>query len=156
MHVPLAGWGYILSLTSPLGIRAHSTRAVASSQAFLSGSSMGDICAAAGWSSPSTFVKFYSLDVRTAPGFPLEQMLSLDPSYLRYVRQDCVAFPYGDVTATSKWPMKGNISVTYVTTVPWIGNEMLRFRPFRTFDSISLVHDYAYTFVRRCQALFGQ
>ncbi len=46
-------------LTSPLGIRAHSTRAVASSQAFLSGSPMEDICAAAGWSSPSTFVKLY-------------------------------------------------------------------------------------------------
>ncbi len=30
-------------LASPLGIRAHSTRAVASSQAFLSGSSMDDI-----------------------------------------------------------------------------------------------------------------
>ncbi len=38
-----------------------------------------------------------------APGFfPLEQMLSSDPSYLRYVRHDCIAFPYGDVTAASK------------------------------------------------------
>ncbi len=57
----------VRGLASPLGVRAHSTRAVASSQAFLSGSSMDDICAAAGWSSPSTFVKFYGLDVRTAP-----------------------------------------------------------------------------------------
>ncbi len=32
-------------LASPLGVRAHSTRAVASLQAFLSGSSMDDICA---------------------------------------------------------------------------------------------------------------
>ena len=55
-------------LASPLGVKAHSTRAVASSQAALSGSSMADICAAAGWSSPNTFIKFYSLDVRTAPG----------------------------------------------------------------------------------------
>ena len=55
-------------LASPLGVKAHSTRAVASSQAFLSGSSMDDICAAAGWSSPSTFIKSYSLDVRMAPG----------------------------------------------------------------------------------------
>ncbi|XP_058616584.1 uncharacterized protein LOC131530377 isoform X2 [Onychostoma macrolepis] len=41
---------------------------LASSQAFLKGSSMEDIYAAAGWSSPSTFIKFYSLDVRMAPG----------------------------------------------------------------------------------------
>ncbi len=54
-------------LTSLLGLRAHSSRAVASSQAFLKGSSMEDVCAAAGWSSPSTFIKFYSLDVGTAP-----------------------------------------------------------------------------------------
>ncbi len=38
-----------------------------------------------------------------APGFfLLEQMLSSDPSYLRYVRRDGIAFPYGDVTAASK------------------------------------------------------
>ncbi len=55
-------------LVLPLGIRAHSKRAVASSQAFLSVSSMYDICAVAGLSSPSTFVKFHSLDVRTTPG----------------------------------------------------------------------------------------
>ncbi len=42
--------------------------AVASSQAFLKGSSMEDVCAAAGWSSPSTFIKFHSLDVRMDPG----------------------------------------------------------------------------------------
>ena len=55
-------------LASPLEIGAHSTRAVVSSKSFLSGSSIYDVCAAAGWSSPSTFVKFYSLDVRMAPG----------------------------------------------------------------------------------------
>ncbi len=55
-------------LTSPLRLRAHSTRAVASSQAFLIGSSMGDVCDAAGCSSLSTFIKLYSLDVRMAPG----------------------------------------------------------------------------------------
>ncbi len=55
-------------LTSPPGIRAHSTRAVAYFQAFLKGSSREDVCAAVGWSSPNTFIKFYSLDVRMAPG----------------------------------------------------------------------------------------
>ncbi len=56
-------------LTSPLGVHVHSTRAMTSSQALFMGSSMEDVCAAAGWSSTSTFVKFFSLDVRIAPGF---------------------------------------------------------------------------------------
>ncbi len=84
------------SLTSPLRLRAHSTRAVASSQAFLKGSSMEEICAVAGWSSPSTFIKFYSLDMRMAPApgsYPLEQMLSLVSSYIRYVRCYGITFP---------------------------------------------------------------
>jgi hypothetical protein len=52
-----------LGLQSPIGVRAHSTRGVASSWAWSSGVSMTDICAAAGWASPSTFARFYNLDV---------------------------------------------------------------------------------------------
>ncbi len=55
-------------LSSPLGVKAHSTRSVAASKAFLSGVAMQDICNAAGWSTPLTFVRFYDLDIRTAPG----------------------------------------------------------------------------------------
>ncbi len=47
----------------PIGFRAHSTRGIASSWAWSSGVSMSDICEVAGWSSPSTFVRFYNLDV---------------------------------------------------------------------------------------------
>ncbi len=47
----------------PIGVRAHSTRGIASSWAWSSGVSMSDICEVAGWSSPSTFVRFYNLDV---------------------------------------------------------------------------------------------
>ncbi len=47
----------------PIGVRAHSTRGMASSWAWSSGISIGEICAAAGWSSPSTFVRFYNLNV---------------------------------------------------------------------------------------------
>ena len=50
-------------LQCPLGIRAHSTRGVASSWAWSSGISIYDICTAAGWASPSTFVRFYNLEV---------------------------------------------------------------------------------------------
>ncbi len=56
------------NLPSPLSLRAHSTRGVASSQALFRGVPLEDICVAAGWSSPHTFVRFYNLDVDTAPG----------------------------------------------------------------------------------------
>ncbi len=62
------------NLPSPLSLRAHSTRGVASSQALFRGVPLEDICVAAGWSSPHTFVKFYNLDVDTAPG---SQILSV-------------------------------------------------------------------------------
>lgn len=53
-------------LPLPHGVRAHSTRGMATSWALFKGVSVSDICAAASWSSPHTFVRFYSLDV-TAP-----------------------------------------------------------------------------------------
>ncbi len=62
------------NLPSPLSLRAHSTRGVASSQALFRGVPLEDICVAAGWSSPQTFVKFYNLDIDTAPG---SQILSV-------------------------------------------------------------------------------
>ena len=55
-------------LPSPLGVKAHSTRGVAASKAFLAGVSMRDICDAAGWSTPLTFVRFYGLDMQATPG----------------------------------------------------------------------------------------
>ncbi|KAL0199319.1 hypothetical protein M9458_007859, partial [Cirrhinus mrigala] len=39
----------------PLGVRAHSTRSVASSYALAHGASLADICRAAGWATPNTF-----------------------------------------------------------------------------------------------------
>ncbi len=64
----------VRNLPSPLSLRAHSTRGVASSQALFRGVPLEDICVAAGWSSPHTFVRFYNLDVDTAPG---SQVLSV-------------------------------------------------------------------------------
>ncbi len=63
------------NLPSPLSLRAHSTRGVASSQALFRGVPLEDICVVAGWSSPHTFVKFYNLDVDTASG---SQILSVE------------------------------------------------------------------------------
>ncbi|KAI2655793.1 ORF V: Enzymatic polyprotein [Labeo rohita] len=47
----------------PLGVRAHSTRSVASSYALAHGASLADICRAAGWATPNTFARFYNLCV---------------------------------------------------------------------------------------------
>ncbi|KAI2662193.1 50S ribosomal protein L9 [Labeo rohita] len=55
-------------LPSLLGVKAHSTRAMAASKALMTGVPIQDICNAAGWSTPLTFVRFYNLDVRGTPG----------------------------------------------------------------------------------------
>ncbi|KAI2649105.1 Transposon Ty3-G Gag-Pol polyprotein [Labeo rohita] len=55
-------------LPSPLGDKAHSTRGISASKAFMSGVPTQGICNAAGWSMPLTFVRFYDLDLRVAPG----------------------------------------------------------------------------------------
>ncbi len=47
----------------PLRLRAHSTRGVVSSWALARGASLTDICRAAGWATPNTFARFYSLRV---------------------------------------------------------------------------------------------
>ncbi len=47
----------------PIRVRAHSTRSVASSYALAHGASLADICRAAGWATPNTFARFYSLRV---------------------------------------------------------------------------------------------
>ncbi|CAM4733894.1 unnamed protein product [Leuciscus chuanchicus] len=52
-----------MGLQCPLGVRAHSTRGMASSWAWSSGIALQDICMAAGWASPSTFIRFYNLEV---------------------------------------------------------------------------------------------
>lgn len=49
--------------TPPAGIRAHSTRAVATSWAESASTSIEQICKAATWSNPSTFFKHYKLDI---------------------------------------------------------------------------------------------
>ncbi len=47
----------------PMGVRAHSPRSVASSYALAHGASLAHICRAAGWATPNTFARFYSLCV---------------------------------------------------------------------------------------------
>ena len=47
----------------PVALRAHSTRAMATSWALAKGVSVMEICVAANWSSPSTFAAYYHLDI---------------------------------------------------------------------------------------------
>ena len=47
----------------PEGLRAHSTRGMATSWALFQGVAVRDICAAASWASPHTFMRFYRMDV---------------------------------------------------------------------------------------------
>ncbi|KAL0163880.1 hypothetical protein M9458_039633, partial [Cirrhinus mrigala] len=54
-----------LGLRCSIGVRAHSTRGMASSWAWSSGVSIAEICAATDWASPSTFTRFYNLGVPT-------------------------------------------------------------------------------------------
>ncbi|XP_042332287.1 uncharacterized protein LOC121935156 [Sceloporus undulatus] len=48
----------------PAKVRPHATRAVAAYSAFLSGIPQDDVCKAAVWSQPLTFIKHYRLDTR--------------------------------------------------------------------------------------------
>ena len=57
----------------PSGIRCHSTRSVATSWAALRGVPLRDICLAASWASPSTFTRFYRVNV--ADPHPLDVVL---------------------------------------------------------------------------------
>ena len=58
----------VRNLPSPIAVRAHSTRGMASSVALLSGASLQEICEAAGWATPHTFVRYYSLHLPATPG----------------------------------------------------------------------------------------
>ena len=49
----------------PSGIRCHSTRSVSTSWAAMRGVPLEDICASASWASPSTFARFYRVNVAT-------------------------------------------------------------------------------------------
>ncbi len=48
-------------------LRAHSTRGFASSWVLDNGALLADICRAAGWVTPNTFARFYSLHVEPVP-----------------------------------------------------------------------------------------
>ncbi len=80
---------------SPMAVRSHLTRSIAASKALISGVALQEVCDASGWSSPHTFVRFYSLDLDSTPGSQVlsSQCCSLD-SHRTGTRH------YGDVVLT--------------------------------------------------------
>ena len=52
-----------MAYTSAGALRAHSTRVVSASWAVTRGVPVQEVCMAANWSSSSTFLTFYNLDV---------------------------------------------------------------------------------------------
>ncbi len=52
-----------------MAFRSHSIRSMAASKALISGVALQEVCDAAGWSSPHTFIRFYylNLDSRQVP-----------------------------------------------------------------------------------------
>lgn len=51
----------------PASVKCHSVRAVATSWAALRGVQLSDICDAVTWKTPSTFARFYRLNVASMP-----------------------------------------------------------------------------------------
>ncbi|KAJ8380689.1 hypothetical protein SKAU_G00014670 [Synaphobranchus kaupii] len=115
-------------LQVPDGLWAHSTRGMATSWALFRGVSVQDICAAASWATPHTFVRFYRLDV-TAPsvahsvlsvGSPRVQIVLLGCSlnhyrgWLRSIMQSGSG-PYPIVRYRAKFDRERR--VTYVNPV---------------------------------------
>ncbi len=84
-------------LEYPLHIRAHSTRAIASSWAWSRGMSIQDICFAAGWSSQNTFARFYKLDVQSLAS----QVLSVSDWFMCCYLYSCVLLPRTVITLRS-------------------------------------------------------
>ncbi len=55
---------------SPMAVRSHLARSMAASKALIPGVALQEVCDAAGWSSPQTFIRLYSLDLDSTPGTP--------------------------------------------------------------------------------------
>ncbi|KAI2646090.1 Sentrin-specific protease 2 [Labeo rohita] len=97
----------------PLGVRAHSTRSVASSHALAHGASLADICRAAGWATPNTFARFYNLRVEPVSSRVLgEPWILLAPSVrIRAEFLDCVRVSVPPTLASVTWhPWKARFS----------------------------------------------
>lgn len=61
----------LAKVPKPLHVEGHSTRALATLVAFSYGIPLQDICTAATWSSPNTFIQHYAIDARAQRSAPV-------------------------------------------------------------------------------------
>ncbi len=95
---------------SPIAVQSHSTRSMAASKALISRVALQEVCDAAGWSSPHTFIRFYSLDLDSTPGCQVHASLccSLDFTQDRHLSLwwGCINVPHS-VSDETEFPWKG-------------------------------------------------
>lgn len=65
-------------LPLPAGVRGHSTRGITTSWAVMNGVSLEAVCAAASWTSPATFARFYRVNMGMP--HPLDGILWQNPA----------------------------------------------------------------------------
>ncbi len=106
---------------SPMAVRSHSTRSMVASKALISGVALQEVYDASGWSSPHTFIIFYSLDLDSTPG---SQVLSSKRCLLDFTqgRHSSLWWCYINVSHSVKLTQWSSLererSVTSVTSVP--------------------------------------
>ncbi|XDV15909.1 hypothetical protein PO909_015850 [Leuciscus waleckii] len=104
------------NLQCPLGIRAHSTGGMASSWAWSSGISIHDICTAAGWASPSTFVRE-----------------KLETTTKQFGSKNCMGLDWDTNSALAFWPRLAHYDQN--TTPLWMPLNMYTLRKKGAFTT---------------------
>ncbi len=116
-----------LGLQCPIGVRAHSTRGIASSWAWSSGVSITEICTAAGWATPSTFARFYNLDIPALQARVLSALMSLYTYAVGTILSE-ISYIYIYIYAFSRrfYPKRLTVYRLYICIVrmcvPWESN----------------------------------
>ncbi|CAM4528872.1 unnamed protein product [Leuciscus chuanchicus] len=101
---------------SPMAVRSHSTRSMAASKALISGVSLQDVCDAAGWSSPHTFVRneeeYDTILTSSSPVVIVNRPPAPTP------RPDSLPTPEDKTPFIAQARQRDSISSTYDTFVP--------------------------------------
>ncbi len=112
---------------SPMAVRSHSTRSMATSKALISGVALQEVCDVAGWSSPHTFIRFYSYDLDSTPGSQVLSSLCCSFDFTQDRHSSlwwcCINIPLVSKTLTQRSSLERERSVMTITLVPWRGNK---------------------------------
>ncbi len=107
---------------SPMAVRSHSTRSMATSKALISGVALQEVCDVAGWSSPHTFIRFYSYDLDSTPGSQVLSSLCCSFDFTQDRHSSlwwcCINIPLVSKTLTQRSSLERERSVMTITLVP--------------------------------------